>query len=148
MDSSERPQHILPCVGAAVVDDDQQVLAIKRRDNGLWALPTGHLEPGETVSTAVVREIAEETGLQVRIERLIGLYSNPASQILTMADGRREHFLTACFLCVPTGGSLDLQPDEVTEAGFFAPADVPLPRVESHMAWMRAALAGGAPVID
>lgn len=148
MSFPDSPQRALPCVGKVVLDDEQKVLAIKRLDNGLWALPTGHLEPGETVSAAVVREIAEETGLTVRIERLTGLYSNPATQLLTMADGRRTHFVTACFLCVPTGGRLELQPAEVVDAGFFSPGDMPFPRVESHMTWIQAALTGNEPVVD
>lgn len=135
-------------MGAVVLDDARRVLLIQRRDNGLWALPTGHVEPGETVSAAVVRELGEETGLAVRIERLIGLYSNPATQVLTMPSGRVEHFVTACFLCVPSAGTLRLQVDEVTNADFFPPDDLPSPRVEGHVAWIRAALAGGAPVVD
>src|SRR5690625_824877 len=145
---SEIPQRISPCAGAVIPDDSQRILAIQRRDNGLWALPTGHVEPGETVSAAVVREIGEETGLKVRIERLVGLYSDSATQVLRVAGGRREHFVTACFLCRLIGGTLELQPEEVRDAGFFPPGEIPSPRVESHMAWIRAALAGGAPVVE
>lgn len=142
-----RPQRIAPCVGAVVLDPGRRVLLVKRRDNGLWALPTGHVEPGETVIAAVVRELEEETGLTVRVERLSGLYSSPDTQVVAFPDGRVEHFVTACFLCTPQTAALRLQPQEVSDAGFFAPDALPAPRVEGHVAWIEAALNGGAPVV-
>src|SRR5699024_5267913 len=111
-------------------------------------LPTGHVEPGETVSAAVVRELGEETGLVVCIERLVGLYSNPATQVLTLTDGRVEHFVSACFMCSPGAGSLRRKAEEVIDAGFFSPDDLPAPRVEGHVAWIRAALIKGLPIVD
>ncbi|HXG31640.1 MAG TPA: NUDIX hydrolase, partial [Thermodesulfobacteriota bacterium] len=64
-----------------------------------WALPGGVVEYGERVEDAVIREAKEETGLDIRIERLIGVYSDPGRD-------PRGHFVSISFLCRPTGGSL------------------------------------------
>ena len=55
----------------------KKILLTRRQDNGRWCLPGGHMEAGENVSEACAREIWEETGLQARITRLIGIYSDP-----------------------------------------------------------------------
>ena len=55
----------------------QKVLLTRRLDNGLWCLPGGHMESGESVEECCMREVFEETGLQVRVKRLPGVYSDP-----------------------------------------------------------------------
>ncbi|MCD6290600.1 MAG: NUDIX domain-containing protein [Anaerolineae bacterium] len=79
-----------------VVIQDGQVLLVKRTTPRVWELPGGGIEEGETPAEAVVREIAEETGLQVRIERELGVYQRL---------GFRPHD-AIIFRCVPTGGTL------------------------------------------
>jgi 8-oxo-dGTP pyrophosphatase MutT (NUDIX family) len=64
------------CSGA-LFDPDCRILLTQRRDNGLWCLPAGGMEPGESAAETCVREFSEETGLDVRVERLIGLHSSP-----------------------------------------------------------------------
>ncbi len=77
-------------VAAAVVREDGKFLAIKRRDNGRWELPGGVLEPGETASAGVVREVEEETGLLVEAVRLTGVYQNMARDILALVFLARQ----------------------------------------------------------
>ena len=60
-----------------VRDSEGRILLEKRSDCGLWGLPGGRLDPGETIEQAAVREVLEETGFQVRITRLLGIYSDP-----------------------------------------------------------------------
>lgn len=75
--------------GVAVVIRDKQgrILLEKRSDNGMWGIPGGGIEPGESVREAALREIKEETGLDVEITRLIGVYSEPTEQrIVTYPD--------------------------------------------------------------
>ena len=61
---------------------DERVLLQRRDDNGRWGLPGGSVEPGESVRTAVIREVHEETGLDVEPLRLIGVYSDPANEAI------------------------------------------------------------------
>ncbi|WP_153072168.1 NUDIX domain-containing protein, partial [Escherichia coli] len=69
------PESIKPGVAGIVFDEYGRVLLMKRADNGLWGIPSGHVEPAETVEQAIIREIREETGLEVQVKRLIGVYS-------------------------------------------------------------------------
>ncbi|HYW76389.1 MAG TPA: NUDIX domain-containing protein [Gammaproteobacteria bacterium] len=139
---SPPPERISPCVGAVIADPHARIVLIRRRDNGLWALPTGHVEPGETYQAAVLREVEEEVGLRLDSPVLCGLYSEPGSQVVTLPDGRTEHFVTACFLLRANQGELVLAPNEVAEGGFFSVEAFPTPRVEAHVKWIREALDG------
>lgn len=68
------------CVGAVVVDNAGRLLVIRRGrppGEGLWSLPGGRVEPGETDAVAVIRELCEETGLEVAVGRLIGTVDRP-----------------------------------------------------------------------
>ncbi|HTF07685.1 MAG TPA: NUDIX hydrolase [Asanoa sp.] len=69
------PRHSVS-VAAVVVDDTDRVLVIRRRDNGAWQLPGGVLELNETPEDGMRREVSEETGVEVRAERLTGVYKN------------------------------------------------------------------------
>lgn len=69
-----------PVTGTSIIPllPDGRIVLIRRRDNGLWALPGGIIDWGEDIATAVKRELAEETGLKVvNIRRLVGVYSAP-----------------------------------------------------------------------
>jgi len=71
---------VIPCVGAVVKDGQGRLLLIKRGHEpgaGLWSLPGGRIEPGETDAQALVREMLEETGLTVEPGRLIGRVQRP-----------------------------------------------------------------------
>jgi len=96
----------------------EQVLLTRRRDNGRWCLPGGRMEPGESAAEACVREVWEETGLQVEIVRLIGLYSSP-HWLIEYADGNRRQIVAAHFLVRVVGGELSLS-DETSEFGYFS----------------------------
>ena len=71
---------VIPCVGAVIKDDEGRLLLIKRGHEpgtGLWSLPGGRIEPGETDAQALSREVSEETGLVVRAGRLLGTVQRP-----------------------------------------------------------------------
>jgi ADP-ribose pyrophosphatase YjhB (NUDIX family) len=112
-------QAILTAGCSAILFDAsrQKILLTRRTDNGLWCLPGGRMEPGESAAEACEREVWEETGLQVRAARLIGVYSDP-NMLIEYADGNRCQILALSFEAEIMGGELGLS-DETTEAGYF-----------------------------
>lgn len=118
---------------AAVIFDEsrQKILLTRRTDNGQWCLPGGAMEAGEDVSECCIRETWEETGLQVEIVRLIGVYSNP-HRIMAYADGNRRHIVSLCFEAKVLSGELTLN-SEVSEFGYFEAAEIEkLDLLENH----------------
>ena len=115
---------IRPGVAAVILTTDG-VLLQRRDDNGKWGLPGGGVEPGESVSVAIVREVREETGLEVRPLRLIGVYSDPVHhQVVTYPDGNVIHYVSSVFECAITGGTLACGKESL-ELGFFPPDALP-----------------------
>lgn len=126
------PQRVRASVSAFVRDAQGRVLLHRRADNGFWALPGGGVELGESVIEACVREVREETGLEVRVERLIGVYSDPrAYAVATYPNGEVTQFVNLCFACAIVGGELTCSP-ESTEIGFFALDALPQPLLPAH----------------
>jgi 8-oxo-dGTP diphosphatase len=80
----ELPRHSVSVTGI-VFRDDGRVLAIQRRDDGRWVPPGGVLELDETPADGVAREVLEETGVQVRAERLTGVYKNMRMGVVSLA---------------------------------------------------------------
>jgi ADP-ribose pyrophosphatase YjhB (NUDIX family) len=104
---------VRPGVSAVILTVDG-VLLQRRDDNGLWGLPGGAVDPGESVTAAVIREVREETGLEVEPVRLIGVYSAPEHhQIVTYPDGNVIHYVSAAFECRITGGRLACGPESL-----------------------------------
>ncbi len=106
------------CVAVIFGANRQNVLLTRRADNGRWCLPGGAMDAGESAVECCAREVLEETGLIVRVGRLVGVYSTPHS-IIEYADGNRRQGLTMSFEAEPTGGELCLS-DETTEVGYFS----------------------------
>lgn len=94
MVASDSPRHSVS-VAAAVVNADGKVLVIKRRDNAKWQPPGGVLELEETILDGLVREVQEETGLQVEPGRLSGVYKNMPRGVVALV-----------FRCAPASGQL------------------------------------------
>jgi len=95
------PDSVIPCVGAVIKDEQGRLLLIKRGHEpgaGLWSLPGGRIEPGETDAAALVREMREETGLEVQAGSLLGSVRRPApgSTVLDIRD----------YAATVTGGTL------------------------------------------
>ena len=103
------------CSATILDPTKQRVLLICRADNGRWAVPGGYMEPGESVAEACAREVREETGLHVRVGRLIAVYSTP-HKLLEYPDGNRYQLVVLHFVAEPIGGVLGAG-DETTEIG-------------------------------
>jgi 8-oxo-dGTP pyrophosphatase MutT (NUDIX family)/ubiquinone/menaquinone biosynthesis C-methylase UbiE len=125
---------ITPHVGAnvAIFDDAGQMLLTRRQDNGLWCLPGGHMDLGESIDQTATREAQEETGLTVQIERLVGLYSSYYPSGTFGEESPAHAILIALFRAQATGGELSLNP-EVIEFGWFNPDDLPADLIPQHI---------------
>lgn len=134
---------IRPGVAAVVYDATRRVLLHRRRVGDGWAPISGHVEPGESLTTALHREVLEETGLTVRIERLVSLNSDPAFQIVAYPDGRRVQFVTALFACEMTAGRLQGS-DEGSAWDWFPPDALPEDLLPYARIWLADAAAHGS----
>lgn len=76
------------------------------------------MEPGETITQTAIRETKEETGIDIHIERLIGIYTNP-NHIVAYQDGEARQQFSVCFQATPTGGTLDTSNNESTEVAWI-----------------------------
>lgn len=133
---------ITPKIGAnaAVFDDRGHILLVQREDNRLWCLPSGHVDLGETIAEAAVRETEEESGIIAEPGRVIGVYSDPHTG-LRIGLGLRYHIVNIVVACRPIGGTLRPS-DETPDVGWFDPDDLP-PCVPSHYQRIADARAGG-----
>jgi len=109
---------VIGCVGAVIKDDQGRLLLIKRGHApgaGLWSLPGGRIEPGETDAEALVREMREETGLAVEPGHLVGTVRRPAQHgdVLDIRD----------YAATVTGGTLHAG-DDAAEARWVAPDEL------------------------
>lgn len=100
-------------VFAAIFDKKNRVLLCHRTDHDLWNLPGGSLEYGETPWDCVVREVKEETGLEVKINRLAGIYSKPGKDEIVFQ-----------YVCTATDGQITLT-NEADEIEYFALEEIP-----------------------
>lgn len=132
--------YIYPGVAVIILDSEKRVLLQKRRDVRLWGIPSGHIEPGETVSQAAIREVKEETGMDIAIKHLIGVYSDPDSQVFSYPNGEVVHFITTCFLAEVICGELKCDPKESLEYKYFPCDDLPEDLLPMHPRWLKDAL--------
>jgi 8-oxo-dGTP diphosphatase len=133
-------QLILPAVAAIIFDKQGHILLQKRQDVGRWGLLGGHVEFGETVEQAIYREIAEETNFTVRIERLIGVYSEPSSQVYFYSD-RCVHYITSYFKGILMSEFEErFQNEETQELGLFEVNALPTELAQLNPFWLQDAL--------
>jgi ADP-ribose pyrophosphatase YjhB (NUDIX family) len=111
----------LPGVTAVIVRDDE-ILLVKRADNGAWTPVTGILEPGEDPGVAARREALEETGTTIRVDRLASV---SAGDRVTHANGDRAVYLDHTFACSWLSGEPYVADDESTDVGWFPLGGLP-----------------------
>ena len=119
---------ILMGASALIFDDRQRVLLGLRGDNRLWGMPAGQMELGETPAGTAVRETYEELGLQIRVTKLLGVFTG-SNAFHTYPDGNQVQVAGARFLAEVIGGELKPDGEETLDAQWFAldhlPAMVP-----------------------
>lgn len=113
---------VVPAASVVVTDEDGRLLLAKRTDNDLWTIPGGAMKPGETIAETAVREVKEETGIDVEVISLVGIYSNPR-HVVEYSDGELRQQFSVCFVCRPIGGE-PATSDETSEVGYFSPDEI------------------------
>ncbi|WP_322756791.1 NUDIX domain-containing protein [Frankia sp. Cas3] len=113
---------VVPSVTAVVTDEQGRILMVHKTDNDLWALPGGGMDLGESIADAAVRETKEETGIDIEVTGLIGVYTNPR-HVLAYDDGEVRQQFSLCFTTRMLGGTLRTS-SETKEVQFVAPGDL------------------------
>jgi ADP-ribose pyrophosphatase YjhB (NUDIX family) len=131
---------VRPSVSAVIFDRRGRLLLQQRSDGGQWGLPGGSVEIGESVADAVAREVLEETGLTVRVRRLVGVYSDPTLQVVRYPDGNAWHYVNVCFECTVKGGELTTC-DETLALAYFPLRRLPGTLLPNHRIRIRDARA-------
>jgi 8-oxo-dGTP pyrophosphatase MutT (NUDIX family) len=141
-----RARGIRASVSAVIFDRRGQLLLQQRSDGGQWGLPGGSVEIGESVTDAIRREVREETGLDVAVRRVVGVYSDPALQIVRYPDGAVWHYVTVCFECTARGGTLSTS-EETLALRYFPMSRLPATLLSHHRVRIRDARARRAAAV-
>jgi ADP-ribose pyrophosphatase YjhB (NUDIX family) len=113
---------VVPSVTAVVTDEQGRILMVHKTDNNLWALPGGGMDLGESIADAAVRETKEETGVDIEVTGLVGVYTNPR-HVLAYDDGEVRQQFSLCFTTRNLGGQLRTS-SETSEVAYVAVADL------------------------
>ena len=128
---------ILNCAGALIVRNEK-ILFQRRSDNGKWGLIGGLLEMNETYEEAALREIREETGLEVQLDSFLGIFHN---HNMVWSNGDTAHVISAMF----TASIVSREPridEESLELRFFGKEEIPEMFAEDHIATLNAYFRG------
>lgn len=115
--SAPKANSLVPGGSALVVDERGAILMQRRSDSGNWSFPGGIMDIGETLEQCVVRETKEESGLDIEITRLLGIYTDP-EHIIEYGDGEIRQEFNVTFYGRVVGGRIEVS-DESTEVRFL-----------------------------
>ena len=117
------PGYVTPksAVGAVVGDDEGRLLLVQRKDSGFWLYPTGWADIGYSPAEVALKEVQEETGIEARIERLLGVFDPWRRRMMGTP------FYLIAFACRKVGGELKGHPLETSDVGFFGRDELPQP---------------------
>jgi 8-oxo-dGTP pyrophosphatase MutT (NUDIX family) len=107
----------LGCSAVLFDKNSAKILLTRRTDNGMWCLPGGMIEAGESVAEGCAREVWEETGLRVSVIRLTGIYSDP-NNVVVFPDGTQVHIVVLNFIVELLSGHPSLS-NETTAVDWF-----------------------------
>jgi ADP-ribose pyrophosphatase YjhB (NUDIX family) len=95
---------IVPAATAFVLDRQERVLLIRRTDNGLWAIPGGAQDFGESIAQTAVRETKEEAGTDIEVTGIVGIYTDP-KHVMAYSNGEVRQQFSICFSARYVGGA-------------------------------------------
>lgn len=124
---------VSPGTAAVILNTERDRVVLHLRDDTpMWSLPGGPPDFGESFASATVREVKEETGLDVEIVRLIGVYSDPKFWIFSYPDGNRAHAFAAAFECRVVSGELTPNMSDSLDVKWFPVEDLPSNLMPMH----------------
>jgi len=134
LDDPEAPpaNSLVPSVNVVVVNDGGDILLIRRTDNDNWAIPGGGMDLGESIQEAGVREVKEETGIDIEVTGLVGIYTNPRHVIEYTSNGEVRQEFSVVFTARPLGGQ-PTPSSETAEVIWVAPDRVDHYRMHPSM---------------
>ncbi|MFI6362679.1 NUDIX domain-containing protein [Nocardia sp. NPDC050630] len=115
--NAPRPNSLVPGGSALVVDEHGAILMQRRSDSGNWSFPGGIMEIGETLEQCVIRETKEESGLDIEITGILGIYTDP-QHVIAYADGEVRQEFNITFYGRVIGGRIEVS-SESTEVKFL-----------------------------
>jgi ADP-ribose pyrophosphatase YjhB (NUDIX family) len=116
------PNSMVVAASAVITNQQGRILLVRRTDSGNWALPGGAMDLGESIADCAVREVREETGLEVEVTGLIGIYTDPR-HVIAYTDGEVRQQFNVCLTGRVLGGTL-AGSDESTALAYIAPSQL------------------------
>jgi 8-oxo-dGTP pyrophosphatase MutT (NUDIX family) len=114
---------VMPSTAVAVRDERGRLLLGRHHNGGVWVLPGGLIEPGELPADAAMREVWEETGLIVRLERIIGVFGGPELNV-KYSNGDLASYVGTIFAGESIGGELRPDGEEILEVRYFERSEI------------------------
>jgi ADP-ribose pyrophosphatase YjhB (NUDIX family) len=146
--NAPKPTSRKPSASVIVRNGAGDLLLLRRPDSGRWTIPTGGLKKDETLTQCAVRECREETGLEIEVISLVGVFSDPR-HVIAYADGEVRQPVNTCFSARVIGGDLTTT-DEASELAWVQPAS--LEDYDIHPSILRRIVhglrTGSAPFVD
>lgn len=121
---------IMNASACIIVNDKDELLLQKRKDDGYWSLHGGIMEIGETYKEAVIRETYEELSIDIEVIDCIGIYHDPEK---VFPSGDKAHIICAVFLAKHVSGDFSLDSNEVTDLKFFRYDNLPNIKAKDHL---------------
>lgn len=131
---------ILPAVSAIIFNHKREILMQRRKDTQKWCIISGHVEFGETVEEAIVREVKEEINVDSEVVRLIGVYSSPDYATYHYGQRTVQYVVTYFEVKLKEPVQQGLTNDESEEVAYFSLDKLPSPMDLINPNWLKDAL--------
>ncbi|WP_423800711.1 NUDIX domain-containing protein [Neobacillus sp. SAB-20_R2A] len=134
--NAPKANSIKPAAAVAIMNEKEEILLLKRRDNGKWTMPGGTLDFGEDLKTCAIREVQEESGYKVVITDIIGTYTNP-NTVIAYSDGEVRQEFTILYKGEIQSGQLEMDSESTAYQWIELNKAADLPMADSQRQRMR-----------